>query len=252
MDGDNGLSLCHPVYPGNRADAEELPRSAVAYRGSAGPQSDCPRLGNAGARQRGSAALRSQYAGVGKGGSGLDFSFALEPERPRNGGTRSVEQVARLRQFPARRQSGRGEDVRAWQREYLCVLKYSRLALPANNSTALPLRSPGRRRNCGDWLAAELSRPQARFTEQGIRGKIHRWLLDPFVRQVLRYGLEQRENRWHLTFEGGQPCAPAVVVGTPGPHGVDHQPLGLDSRTGGSRIFRPATDRASVSRSQRR
>ena len=27
MDGDNGLSLCHPVYPGNRADAEELPEA---------------------------------------------------------------------------------------------------------------------------------------------------------------------------------------------------------------------------------
>src|ERR1700692_2255612 len=27
MDGDNGLSLCHHVYPGNRADAEELPEA---------------------------------------------------------------------------------------------------------------------------------------------------------------------------------------------------------------------------------
>ncbi|HZL52265.1 MAG TPA: hypothetical protein VFC37_15085, partial [Terracidiphilus sp.] len=50
-------------------------------------------------------------------------------------------------------------------------------------------------------LATELSRPQARFTESGIRNKIHRWLLDPFVREVLHYGLEQRDNRWHLTFE---------------------------------------------------
>jgi transposase len=50
-------------------------------------------------------------------------------------------------------------------------------------------------------LATDLSKPQARFTEQGIRNKIHRWLVDPFVREVLHFGLEQRENRWHLTFE---------------------------------------------------
>ena len=33
----------------------------------------------------------------------------------------------------------------------------------------------------------ELSKPQARFTEQGIRNKISRWLSDPFVREVIHY-----------------------------------------------------------------
>jgi transposase len=54
--------------------------------------------------------------------------------------------------------------------------------------------------------AAVLSKPKARYTEQGIRNKINRWLLDPFVREVLHYGLEERENRWHLTFEVDTPA----------------------------------------------
>ncbi len=84
-------------------------------------------------------------------------------------------------------------------KEYLCVLKYSACfaSEQLNSTTAALTRATQKLRR----LATELSRPQARFTEQGIRNKIHRWLLDPFVRQVLRYGLEQRENRWHLTFE---------------------------------------------------
>ena len=77
MDGDNGLSLCHHVYPGNRADAEELPAGAVANGSFVGPQSDCSRFGHPGVGQR--IGGLSQHAGVRKGGSGLDFGFALEP-----------------------------------------------------------------------------------------------------------------------------------------------------------------------------
>jgi hypothetical protein len=50
-------------------------------------------------------------------------------------------------------------------------------------------------------LSSELSKPQASFTEQGIHNKISRWLSDPFVRELLHYTLEQRENRWQLAFE---------------------------------------------------
>jgi hypothetical protein len=55
-------------------------------------------------------------------------------------------------------------------------------------------------------LAAELSKSQARFTEQGIRNKISRWLSDSFVREVLHYELEHRENRWHLNFQVDHPA----------------------------------------------
>jgi transposase len=84
-------------------------------------------------------------------------------------------------------------------KEYLCVLKYSACfaSEQLNSTTAALTRVTQKLRR----PATELSRPRARFTEQGIRNKIHRRLLDPFVREVLHYGLEQRDNRWHLTFE---------------------------------------------------
>src|ERR1039458_1837297 len=51
---------------------------------------------------------------------------------------------------------------------------------------------------------------------------------------------------------GGPSDSAAVVVTASRPHRVAHQPFGLDCRTSGGRLFRPATDRARVSRSQRR
>jgi transposase len=83
-------------------------------------------------------------------------------------------------------------------KEYLCVLKYSAcFASEQLNSitTALAKTTQNLRR-----FATELSKPQARFTETGIRNKISRWLSDSFVREVLHYSLEQRDNHWQLTF----------------------------------------------------
>src|ERR1017187_675397 len=51
---------------------------------------------------------------------------------------------------------------------------------------------------------------------------------------------------------GGPSGSAAVVVTASRPHRVDHQPFGLECRTSGGRVFRPATDRARVSRPQRR
>src|SRR6266487_1952639 len=96
--------------------------------------------------------------------------------------------------------SGRRRRSYSCMAKSICACSSTRLALPSeqlNSTTAALTRVTQKLRR----LATELSRPQARFTEQGIRNKIHRWLLDPFVREVLHYGLEQRENRWHLTFE---------------------------------------------------
>jgi transposase len=50
-------------------------------------------------------------------------------------------------------------------------------------------------------LSTELSKPQARFTETGIRNKITRWLSDPFVREVIRFQLENKDGRFQLQFE---------------------------------------------------
>src|ERR1019366_7474492 len=44
----------------------------------------------------------------------------------------------------------------------------------------------------------------------------------------------------------------AIVVPASRSHRIDHQPFGLECRTSGGRVLRPATDRARVSRPQRR
>jgi len=200
MDGDNGLSLCHHVYPGNRADAEELPE-ALSRIGALLDRNQMARDSVTLVLDKGSAALANtlelEKAGVGWI-SALPWNQAPAELRDR-----SVEQL------PACGSSQPGvraaaEKLFVHGKEYLCVLKYSACfaSEQLNSTTAALTRVTQNLRR----LATELSRPQARFTEQGIRNKIHRWLSDPFVREVLHYGLEQRENRWHLTFEVDSPA----------------------------------------------
>src|ERR1700686_5178261 len=195
MDGDNGLSLCHHVYPGNRADAEELPE-ALSRIGALLDRNQIARDSVTLVLDKGSAALANtlelEKAGVGWI-SALPWNQAPAELRDR-----SVEQLPVCGSSqPGVRAAA--EKLFVHGKEYLCVLKYSACfaSEQLNSTTAALTRVTQKLRR----LATELSRPQARFTEQGIRNKIHRWLADPFVREVLHYGLEQRENRWHLTFE---------------------------------------------------
>src|SRR5216684_7841550 len=195
MDGDNGLSLCHHVYPGNRADAEELPE-ALSRIGTLLDRNQIARDSVTLVLDKGSAALANtlelEKAGVGWI-SALPWNQAPAELRDRD-----------TAQLPACGSSQPGvraaaEKMFVHGKEYLCVLKYSACfaSEQLNSTTAALTRVTQKLRR----LATELSKPQARFTEQGIRNRIHRWLLDPFVREVLHYRLEQRQNRWHLTFE---------------------------------------------------
>jgi len=196
MDGDNGLSLCHHVYPGNRADAEELPE-ALSRMGALLDRNQIVRDSVTLVLDKGSAALANTLE-LEKAGVGWILGIALETRRPRNCGTGAWNSC-----LPAAVPNpASGRQQRSWSfmaKEYLCVLKYSACfaSEQLNSTTAALTRVTQKLRR----LATELSRPQARFTEQGIRNKIHRWLLDPFVREVLHYQLEQRQNRWHLTFQ---------------------------------------------------
>jgi transposase len=195
MDGDNGLSLCHHVYPGNRADAEELPE-ALSRMGALLDRNQIARDSVTLVLDKGSAALTNtlelEKAGVGWI-SALPWNQAPAELRDR-----SVEQLP-VCGSPQPGVRAAAEKLFVHGKEYLCVFKYSACfaSEQLNSTTAALTRVTQKLRR----LATELSRPQARFTEQGIRNKIHRWLLDPFVREVLHYGLEQRDNRWHLTFE---------------------------------------------------
>jgi transposase len=195
MDGENGLSLCHHVYPGNRPDAEELPES-LARIGAILDRNGIARDSVTLVLDKGSAALANtlelEKAGVGWI-SALPWNQAPTELRDRS-----------MEELPACGSSHPGVRAAAMKavvhgKEYLCVLQYSAcFATEQLNSTtaALTKVTANLRR-----LARELSKPKARYTEQGIRNKISRWLSDPFVREVVHFGLEERDGRWHLTFE---------------------------------------------------
>jgi len=195
LDGENGLSLCHHVYPGNVVDTEEFPIALgriVALLDRHGMARDTVTL----VVDKGSAALANtlelERAGVGWI-SALPWNQAPEEFRER-----PVEKLLALSSSqPGVRAAA--ERMVVHGKEYLCVMKYS-AAFASEQlhsvTTTLSKALPAMRR-----LTVELAKPAARFTEAGIRNKIKRWLSGAFVSDLVRYQLEQRDGRWHLQFD---------------------------------------------------
>src|SRR5207302_6335586 len=153
LDGENGLSLCHHVYPGNVADAEEFPIALariVALLDRHGMARDTVTL----VVDKGSAALANtvelQQAGVGWI-SALPWNQAPEEFRER-----PVEELLALSSSqPGVRAAV--ERMIVHGQEYLCVMKYSApFASEQLHSvtTALGKALPSMRR-----LAVELAKP---------------------------------------------------------------------------------------------
>ena len=194
LDGDSGLSLCHHVYPGNVADAEELPQ-ALSRIVQLLDRNQIARDTVTLVLDKGSAALANtlelDQAGVGWI-SALPWNQAPAELRDRN-----VEQLSVCGSAqPGVRAAA--ERMLVHGKEYLCVVKYSASFASEqlhSISTMLAKVTQNLRR-----LSVELTKPQARFSEQGIRNKIGRWITDPFVREVVQYQLEQHQNQWQLNF----------------------------------------------------
>jgi transposase len=194
LDAENGISLCHHVYPGNVADADELPE-ALSRMVVLLDRNQIARDTVTLVLDKGSAALANtlelEKAGVGW------ISALPWNQVPAELRDRDVEQLPVCSAQPGVRAAA--EKMLVHGKEYLCVLGYSACfaseQLHSLTSTLAKVTQNLRR------LATELSKPQARFTEQGIRNKIGRWLADSFVREVLHYGLEQREGGWRLSFQ---------------------------------------------------
>jgi hypothetical protein len=53
-------------------------------------------------------------------------------------------------------------------------------------------------------LRAELNKPRARWTEEGIRRKIQKWLSGQFLADLIRYQLESRDGSLRLQFDFDQ------------------------------------------------
>jgi hypothetical protein len=116
LDGDSGLSLCHHVYPGNVADAEELPQALtriVALLDRNQIERDSVTL----VLDKGSAALANtlalEQAGVGWISAVAVESGAGRIARPRRG------TVAGLRRRSTRCPRGGGEAAGPWQRVFV-------------------------------------------------------------------------------------------------------------------------------------
>lgn len=195
LDGENGLSLCHHVYPGNVADAEEFPIALgrmVALLDRHGMARDTVTL----VLDKGSAALANtldlEQAGVGWI-SALPWNQAPQGLRER-----PAEELSALSSAqPGVRAAG--ERVLVHGQQYLCVVKYSApFASEQLHSltTALSKALQSMRR-----LSVELAKPAGRFTETGLRNKIARWLSGAFVSELVRYQLDKRDGRWFLQFD---------------------------------------------------
>jgi transposase len=195
LDGENGLSLCHHVYPGNVADSEEFPIALarmVALLDRHGIGRDTVTL----VLDKGSAALANtlelEQAGVGWI-SALPWNQAPEELRER-----PVEELSELGSGqPGARATA--ERLVVHGKEYLCVVKYSAPfageQLHSLTTTISKTLQSMRR------LSIDLAKPGCRLTETGIRNKIARWLSAAFVSELVRYQLELREGRWHLQFD---------------------------------------------------
>ncbi len=193
LDGDHGLSLCHHLYRGNVADAEEFPQAlhrivTLLERNQIAPDTVTLVL------DKGSAALANtlelEQAGVGWI-SALPWSQAPAEFR-------SSEQLTPL----SSREPGvsaAAETMVVHGKEYRCVVKYSAPFAGEqlhSLTTSLSKAMQSMRR-----LARELATSAASFTERGLRNRIARWMSPQFVAELISYTLEQRDGRWHLQFD---------------------------------------------------
>ena len=195
LDGDNGLSLCHHLYPGNVADAEELP-TALSRIATLLDRQQIARNSVTLVLDKGSAALANtlelQQAGVGWI-SALPWNQAPAELRERD----AAQLTALSSEQPGVRAAA--EKMVVHGKEYLCVVKYSASfaseQLHSLTTTLSKIMQSLRR------LSTELSKPAARFTELKLRNKITRWLSVQFVSELVRYQLEQHEGHWQLQFD---------------------------------------------------
>jgi len=195
LDGDNGLGLCHHVYPGNVADADELPvalERIVALLDRNQMERDTVTL----VFDKGSAALANtlalEQAGVGWI-SALPWNQAPAELRERD----SEKLVACSSDQPGARAAA--EPMVVHGKEYLCVVKYS--ASFAGEQLQSLTTSLSKALQSMRRLSVELSKPRAQFTELGIRNKIARWLSADFLGELVRYDLQLRDGHWQLQFD---------------------------------------------------
>jgi transposase len=195
LDGDNGLSLCHHVYPGNVADGEEFSTSLariLRFLDRSQIARDTVTL----VVDKGGAALANtvqlQEAGVGW------ISALPWNQAPVDFRQRAVDQLPPCSSAqPGVRAVT--EKLLVHGKQYLCVLKYSSSFAGEqlqSLTTSLSKALQSLRR-----FSMELNKPQARWKEDQIRNKIKRWLSGQFLEELVRYQIESSHGQWKLQYD---------------------------------------------------
>ena len=195
LDGENGLSLCHHVYPGNVADVEEF-STALARITRMLDQNQIARDTVTLVLDKGSAALANTVA---LEEARLGWISALPwNQAPAELRSRAVEELAVCSSAqPGVRAAA--EKILVHGREYLCVVKYS--ASFAGEQLHSVTTSLSRVLQRLRRLAQQLNKPRARWKQTQILSKIKRWLSAPFLAELIRYQLEEHAEGWHLQFD---------------------------------------------------
>src|SRR6266404_7251869 len=188
LDGEQGLSLCHHVYPGNVAEVEEFSTSLLRITRML-DQNQIARETVTLVLDKGSAALANtvqlEEAGVGWI-SALPWNQAPAAFRER-----AVEQLPLCSSAqPGVRAAA--EKLLVHGGEYLCVLKYSASFAGEqlhSLTTSLSKVLQSLRR-----FSMELNKPQARWKEDQIRSKVQRWLSGQFLEELIRYQIESHDG----------------------------------------------------------
>lgn len=195
LDGDHGLSLCHHVYPGNIADVDEF-STALARIVRMLDQNQIERETVTLVLDKGSAALANTVA---LEEARLGWISALPwNQAPAEFRSRAVEELPLCSSAqPGVRAAA--EKILIHGREYLCVLKYS--ASFAGEQLHSVTTSVSRVLQSLRRLTRELNQPKVHWKQPQIVRKIQRWLSAPFLGQLIRYELQQRDGHWHLQFD---------------------------------------------------
>ena len=205
LDGESGLSLCHHVYPGNLADANELPAAVDRITQMLDDQAiarDSVTL----VLDKGSAALANtlvlEQAGVGWI-SALPWNQA--PQRLRELPCEKLTPLAGA--HPGLQAAAAQELVHG--RPYLCVVIYSAVfaseQLHSITATLTKVMQAMRR------FAAEIAKPGTRFTEAGIHRKLRRWLAAPYLAELLAYQLTPNGKAWDLQMSFDNAALPRLL-----------------------------------------
>jgi hypothetical protein len=205
LDGESGLSPCHPVYPSNLANAHALP-AALERIGSMLEEQSIARDSVTRLLDKGSAALTNTLA---LDQAAVGWISAL----PWNQAPQS------LRKLPCEKLAPLGEAHPGPQahatkafvhgQEYLCVVFYSAVfvseQLHSITATLTKVMQSIRR------LAREIAKPESQFTREGIRRRLRCWLAKPYLLEVLTCELKPNGKSWGLRMASDHAVLPRLL-----------------------------------------